>query len=41
MIATTMMPEAYKDSSPITGLIAALGQINLAGLKSVFLSCFY
>ena len=25
MVASTMMPEAYEDSGPITGLIAALG----------------
>lgn len=28
MIASTMMPEAYEDSGPMTGLIAALGLLT-------------
>ncbi|MCI4140339.1 ZIP family metal transporter, partial [Bacillus vallismortis] len=28
MVASTMMPEAYDDSGPMTGLIAALGLLT-------------
>jgi ZIP family zinc transporter len=28
MIASTMMPEAYEDSGPMTGLMAALGLLT-------------
>lgn len=37
MIASTMMPEAYEDSGPMTGLIAALGLLTSG--EPVMLPC--